>query len=252
MSSEYWVFRRRSGAGGLRTSTFTKATSPLPNSAFPKKNGTVLGHGLSWIFHAAAYLGFDEDQRAKSMLVNVDGTRNVLELAQSSGTHLFYISTAYVAGRSKDIVFERELKDPVPWRNPYEETKFLAEREVHLTCRKENLPYTVYRPAILMGDWSHGRTLKFRNVYYFMKLFHQLSKRKRKTSFLLKGNVEGKINLLPVDFAVQAIWNLSQVTRVRRKHIPYHESITTDTSALDLPGGKDFRAGHRDCRSPPP
>ena len=144
------------------------------------------------------------------MLVNVDGTRNVLALTQSSGAHVFYISTAFVAGRTKDIVFERELRDPVPWRNPYEETKFLAEREVHLTCRKENLPYTVYRPAILMGDWSHGRTLKFRNVYYFMKLFHQLSKRKRKTPFLLKGNMEGKINLLPVDFAVQTMWNLSQ------------------------------------------
>jgi nucleoside-diphosphate-sugar epimerase len=184
-----------------------------PHFGLSNKEWNLLRHDLSWIFHAAAYLGFEDDQRAKSMLVNVDGTRNVLDFAHSSGAHLFYISTAYVAGRTKDIVFERELRDPVPWRNPYEETKFLAEREVHLTCRKENLPYTVYRPAILMGDWSHGRTLKFRNVYYFMKLFHQLSKRKRKTSFLLKGTMEGKINLLPVDFAVQAMWNLSQAPR---------------------------------------
>jgi nucleoside-diphosphate-sugar epimerase/putative sterol carrier protein len=169
-----------------------------------------LAEDLSWVFHAAAYLGFEEGQRAKCAQVNVDGARNVLELAQSSRAHLFHISTAYVAGRTEDIVFEREMKDPVSWRNPYEETKFLAEREVHLTCRKENLPHTVYRPAILIGDWSHGRTLKFRNVYYFMKLFHHLSKRKRKTPLLLKGSVEGKINLLPVDFAVQAMWNLSQ------------------------------------------
>jgi nucleoside-diphosphate-sugar epimerase len=181
-----------------------------PQFGLSNKEWHRLAFGLSWIFHAAAYLGFEEDQRAKPMLVNVDGTRNVLELAQSSGAHLFHISTAYIAGRSKAILFERELKDPMPWRNPYEETKFLAEREVYLTCQKENLPYTLYRPAILIGDWSHGRTLKFRNVYYFMKLFHQLSKRKRKRPLLLKGNVEGKINLLPVDFAVQAIWDLSQ------------------------------------------
>jgi nucleoside-diphosphate-sugar epimerase len=181
-----------------------------PHFGLSNKEWNLLRDDLSGIFHAAAYLGFEDDQRAKSMLVNVDGTRNVLEFAHSSGAHLFYISTAYVVGRSKGIVFERELNDPMPWRNPYEETKFLAEREVHLTCQREDLPYTVYRPAILMGDWSHGRTLKFRNVYYFMKLFHQLSKRKRKTPLLLKGTVEGKINLLPVDFAVQAMWNLSQ------------------------------------------
>jgi len=168
--------------------------------------------GLSWVYHAAAYLGFREEQKAKSLLVNVEGTRNVLNLIQCSHAHLFYISTVYVAGESKHRVFEQALKEPGPWRNPYEETKFLAEREVHLTCQKEHLPYTIYRPAILIGDWTHGRTIKFRNIYYFMKVFHGLSKRGHLPPLLLKGNMEGKLNLLPVDFAIRAMWELSRAS----------------------------------------
>jgi thioester reductase-like protein len=169
-----------------------------------------LADHLSCIYHAAAYVGFKEEQREKSTLINIEGVRNVLKLAQRSQSHLFHISTAYIAGGSKNIVFEQELKDPMPWRNPYEETKFLAEREVHRTCQKEHLKYTVYRPAILIGDWTEGRTIKFRNIYYFMKIFHQLSKQGRLPRLLLKGNLDGKLNLLPADFAIQAIWNLSQ------------------------------------------
>jgi thioester reductase-like protein len=141
---------------------FAKGMS-LPLNSLSDQDWHRLADHLSCIYHSAAYVGFKEDQREKSTLINIEGVRNVLKLAQRSRAHLFHISTAYVAGRSKDIVFEQELKDPTSWRNPYEETKFLAEREVHLTCQNENLLYTVYRPAILIGDWSHGRTLKFRN-----------------------------------------------------------------------------------------
>jgi thioester reductase-like protein len=200
----------------------------LPQFGLSDRDWQRLSHELSCIYHAAAYLSFKMDQRAKSILANVEGTRNILRLAEASRAHLFHVSTAYLSGETTGRIRERELKEPLAWRNPYEETKFIAEREVHSTCQQKKLSYTVFRPAILIGDSLLGRTIRFNSIYYFMKLFYQFSQQERPSSIVLEAKPEATLNILPVDVAIRAMWALSQSPRVQGRvfHITHPSPLS--------------------------
>jgi nucleoside-diphosphate-sugar epimerase len=52
--------------------------------------------------------------------------------------------------------------------NSYEETKYLAEREVREACGE--VPTLVVRPCAVLGDSVSGRTRTFNVIYYPLKL----------------------------------------------------------------------------------
>ena len=84
--------------------------------------------------HSAASVSFTLSLE-RSREINVEGTRRMIELAQlchSRGglEHFSYISTAYVAGTHKGGFGEDQLDVGQRFRNPYEQSKFEAERLV--------------------------------------------------------------------------------------------------------------------------
>jgi nucleoside-diphosphate-sugar epimerase len=180
----------------------------LPRFGLPEHEWGRLAQGLSAIFHGAACTGFGTGVEGRSASVNIDGTRNVLKLTETSGAHMFQISTAYVVGRTLGKVFEEALTGTFPWKNIYEKTKFIAEGEVHLFCRERGLDYTVFRPAVLTGDSKHGRTIRFNNLYNFMKIANALSRRRKGAHLIVEANPGASLNILPVDFAVDTMWRI--------------------------------------------
>jgi thioester reductase-like protein len=119
---------------------------------------------VTTILHCAASISFDLSLE-ESRQVNVDGTRNVLELAERCRAleRLTYVSTAYVAGEPRGLFREDQLDVGQRFRNPYEQSKFEAERMIHE--RANGLPLQVLRPSIIVGDSRTGRTSSF-NVLY--------------------------------------------------------------------------------------
>jgi len=189
----------------------------LPQFGLSDREWEQLASSLSSIYHAAAFIGFKENQRPTSFRVNVEGTRQVLRLAATSRAHLFHISTAYIAGDTHHLLPEQEIKRACRWRNPYEETKWIAEREVHAESRKKGLKLTVFRPAILIGDTTGGRTIRFNSIYYFMRLFHHQSRQANPPPLVLRAKPEATLNLVPVDLAIRTMWALSQSSGVEGK-----------------------------------
>ena len=84
------------------------------------------------IFHLAAIYDL-EVKKDLAYSVNVEGTRNVNELAKrvENLTRYNYVSTCYVAGKRDDRIYENELEHDAGFRNYYEETKYFAELKVH-------------------------------------------------------------------------------------------------------------------------
>src|ERR1043166_342951 len=161
------------------------------------------------LFHLAAIYDLAVD-RDVAMRVNVDGTRNVNQFARSLD-HLrryHYVSTCYVAGKREGIIMETELLHEAGFRNHYEETKFLAELEVE--SLKSELPITIYRPAVVCGDSRTGETAKYDGVYY---LIHYLRRWPGGLTLLNIGNREVCLNLVPVDFVIEAMVALAQDER---------------------------------------
>jgi thioester reductase-like protein len=153
------------------------------------------------LFHLAAIYDLAVEQDL-AMRVNVGGTGNVNQFAKSltSLRHYHYVSTCYVAGKRTGRIFENELKHEAGFRNYYEETKYLAETEV--ADLKGQLPLTIHRPSVVCGDSRTGETAKYDGIYY---LINYLLKWPSLLSNFNIGNDEVSLNLVPVDFVVEAM-----------------------------------------------
>ena len=153
------------------------------------------------VFHLAAVYDLAVP-RQLALHVNVVGTMHVLQFAQliPQLRHFHHVSTCYVAGKREGVILETELNHNAGYRNFYEESKYLAEEQVE--AAKKVLPITIHRPAVVCGDSKTGETAKYDGVYY---LIHYLLKRPNLLSLINIGNREVSLNLVPVDFVVDAM-----------------------------------------------
>ncbi len=133
--------------------------------------------------------------------VNVLGTQHVVALARRAERlrRHHYVSTAYVAGWRSGRVFEHELAAGQTFKNHYESTKFAAE--VIVRGSLDEVPTTIYRPAIVVGDSDTGGTQKFVGPYYLLRTISRLHGRPLPQI----GNGDAPFNVVPVDFVVDAI-----------------------------------------------
>lgn len=157
-------------------------------------------HETTRVFHLAALYDLAVD-REPAMRVNVGGTRNVVAFARTlpSLRHFHHVSTCYVAGKREGVILETELRHDAGYRNFYEESKYLAELEVELV--KDQLPVTIHRPSVVCGDSRTGETVKYDGVYYLILYLLRWPS----LSAVNIGNHRVSLNLVPVDFVVDAM-----------------------------------------------
>jgi thioester reductase-like protein len=154
------------------------------------------------VFHLAAIYNLAVPLET-AQRVNVDGTGNVLDLCASCEQleRLNYISTAYVAGDRQGAVYEHELALGQGFKNHYESTKFQAELWVQ--TRMGEIPTTIYRPAIVVGDSRTGETEKFDGPYYILRTIARASQRRGPIPQI--GAEKSPFNVVPVDFIVSSL-----------------------------------------------
>lgn len=132
--------------------------------------------------------------------INVSGTQHVLDFFNPSKhlKHLNYISTCYVAGKRTGMITAQDLSSEYGFYNFYESTKYDAEK---LVQKKFNqLPITIFRPAIVVGDSQTGETEKFDGPYVIMDFLDTIK-------FFLRlipnlGFSECEANTVPVDYVI--------------------------------------------------
>ncbi len=157
-------------------------------------------------FHLAALYNLAAP-RQLSYAVNVEGTRNVLDLLERAKglERLVYFSTMVVSGDREGLVYESELEMGQRFRNYYEETKFLAEVEVRR--RLGDVLAAVVRPAVVIGDSRTGAIDKYDGPYYFIRSLVDLERRGKlglMARLLAAGHAPALFHLVPVDYAVEA------------------------------------------------
>jgi len=163
-----------------------------------------------------------------AMRVNVGGTRNVIEFARSLPNlkHFHHVSTCYVAGKREGVILETELRHDAGYRNFYEESKYLSELEIESV--KSDLPVTIHRPAVVCGDSKSGETVKYDGVYYlilYLLRFPFLSS-------INIGNDRVSLNLVPVDFVVDAMAALAFEEKAIGKTVQLADPAPLTTSEL--------------------
>lgn len=199
-----------------------------PKLALSEPDLDLVQQQTTRVFHLAAVydLAVPEDVARR---VNVGGTQNVVALARSL-PHLkqfHHVSTCYVAGKREGVILETELRHEAGYRNYYEESKYLAELEVE--SAKADLPITIHRPSVVCGDSQTGETGKYDGVYY---LIHYLLRWPSMLSMINIGNHKVSLNLVPVNFVVDAMAALAFDERAIGKTLQLSDPDPLSTNQL--------------------
>jgi thioester reductase-like protein len=194
----------------------------------------------STVFHLAAIYDLAVE-RTIAQRVNVQGTQHVNDFVKSVKDlrRYHYVSTCYVAGRRSGLIMESELAHNAGFRNHYEESKYLAE--VSVNALKTELPVTIHRPAVVCGDSRTGETAKYDGIYY---LIHYLRMWPGALTLLNIGNREVRLNLVPIDFVIEAMVMLAQDDRAAGATVQIADPAPLTTEQLfdeisKVIGGRD-------------
>jgi thioester reductase-like protein len=192
--------------GGLRQRvTIVAGDVSKPGLGLSVEDQKRLATEVTHLLHGAANVNFGVSPE-DHFLQNHIGTRHVLELAHQWRERgvlekLDYVGTAFIAGNREGLIREDELNCGQRFNNSYEESKFRAEAE--LLLHGGTLPITRFRPSIVLGDQTTGRTSNFKMLYWLVRVYEQGYWR---TIPALKETV---VDVVPVNFVADAILALS-------------------------------------------
>jgi thioester reductase-like protein len=180
-----------------------------------------LVHTTDSVLHCAASLNRKSEKSCLN--VNLRGTLEVVQLARRS--HYYHglqrfsnVSTVAVAGkRSNELVSEDHS---IEWNrsdyDPYARTKKFCEHMVHELL--PDVPLTIFRPSIVLGDSRYPETTQFDMVRSFVFLAGLP---------VLPFRPHDKIDIVNVDFVADAIATLHM--KANPQHDTYHLSSGNDS-----------------------
>lgn len=168
----------------------------------------ALAKKITHIYHLAAIWDYGVP-REICHKVNLNGTRNLLELARECEQleRMAHFSTINISGTRRGVIHEDEFWMNQKFKNHSEASRYAAERLVRKRMER-GLPVTVFRLGNVIGESETGEIIKFEGPSIFLKLV--LSSDKSLPIFL-PGDCEGPSNLVPVDFVVNACQYILQL-----------------------------------------
>ncbi|HEU4977527.1 MAG TPA: SDR family oxidoreductase [Solirubrobacteraceae bacterium] len=171
----------------------------------------LLGIDEAWIdehrgkvehfFHLAAIYDMTvEDERNERL--NVEGTRNAVALANAlQAGILHHTSSIAAAGTYKGLFREDMFDEGQKLPSAYHRTKFESEK---IAREQSEVPWRVYRPAVVVGHSETGEMDKIDGPYYFFKAI-QKARHWLPEWFPLVGPELGYTNIVPVDYVARAM-----------------------------------------------
>ena len=159
------------------------------------------------IYHSAADVRHYAEDEDLYMKTNVDGTKNMLELADKAGAAFYHMSTLSVSGNGmkngyQAIDFtENDYDIGQVWENNiYVKSKFLAEGLV-FNALKQGLDAKIFRLGRLMGRMSDGRF----QINSDTNAFYLLMKGIMQVGAIPNEFANIKTDVMPVDLAVKEV-----------------------------------------------
>jgi NAD(P)-dependent dehydrogenase (short-subunit alcohol dehydrogenase family) len=161
----------------------------------------ALKGSIDMVFHLAAVYDLSADEESQ-VQVNIEGTRNAVEFAKViDAGHFHHVSSIAAAGLYEGVFREDMFEEAENLEHPYFMTKHESEKIVRKECK---VPWTVYRPAMVVGDSATGEMDKVDGPYYFFKLIQRM--RQILPPWMPSVGLEGgRVNIVPVDYVVASL-----------------------------------------------
>ena len=203
LAREWWDYPELINALGTRIKVI-QGDVCQPNLGLSKSRYRDIAKRTTHIIHTAAdwrLLPLDELRKT-----NVQGTANVIAFAKEANKHhqierLSHISTAYVAGAANGIIQEDQLTDQYGFLTDYEHSKYEGEQLVRAVI--DDLPVSIFRPSMVVGDSKTGAIKTFNTFYFPLRLYLRGKMRFMPVSSSLA------INVVPVGYVAKVIAQLT-------------------------------------------
>lgn len=195
-----------------------------PNFGLVQDDYDRLLHTTDSIIHCAASLNRKSEKSCLN--VNLRGTLEVLQLARRShhyhGLRRFsHVSTVAVAGKRHNEVVTED--NSIDWNlsdyDPYARTKKFCEHMIRQLL--PDVPITIFRPSIVLGDSRKPETTQFEMVKAFVFLAGLR---------VLPFRPQDQIDIVNVDFVADAIATLHQ--KANPDHDTYHLSSGVESQTF--------------------
>lgn len=221
------------------------------------------------IWHSAAIFNFKPREKEKVKAVNIQGSRNILNFALIVNStfypRFFYISTAYCVGRENNTAVPETIPHHIDdFRSLYEWSKHYAEKSVQHMQHQHQLDAFVIRPSIIVGT-PQSQVTCASGYYQVMAECSRLRDTMiKKMAGAFDGNVQTRLlgdptnplNLVPIDFVVDAMILLAQNNQLKKQTLKVfnlvneapptigtvQEAVTSslNINGLDLVSQSDF------------
>ncbi len=170
-----------------------------------KKNRDMMKGKVKHFYHLAAIYDMTAGLE-EQMAANVDGTSHAVHLAEAIKAKCFHhVSSIAAAGMYPGVFREDMFEEAEGIDQPYFKTKHDSEGVVRHTCQ---IPYRIYRPAMILGHSKTGYIDKIDGPYYFFKLIQKLRNTFPKWMPMM-GIEGGRLNMVPVDYVVNVLDHIS-------------------------------------------
>jgi nucleoside-diphosphate-sugar epimerase len=108
--------------------------------------------GVDGVFHIAGWYKVGLRDKTQAQIINVEGTRNVLEAMRELGIKKgVYTSTLAVNSDTKGQIVDETNVHLGPHLSEYDRTKWLAHYQVALPMIKQGLPLVIVLPGLVYG-----------------------------------------------------------------------------------------------------
>jgi thioester reductase-like protein len=175
----------------------------LPRFGVSEAHYAELARSTTHIVHCAGVVKMTlplEEARAHAVVP----AQAVIELADRNRVagvleKIEIVSTVGVGGRSPGLIPERPMPEVDSFHNTYEAAKAEAERV--LFARWHDLPITVHRPSMVVGESTTGRIIHFQVFYHLCEFLSG-----RRTSGMMPSLEGATLDVIPVDYVARAIY----------------------------------------------
>lgn len=122
---------------------------------------------VDYVYHAAAVVSYEQNKKDDMYVVNVTGTRNIVDAANAKGIKkLLFVSSIAALGKkevSKNTI--DELVSAETWNSNYGQSKNLAELEVW-RAQAEGLSTVIINPSVIIGGgyWNKNSGRLFKQI----------------------------------------------------------------------------------------
>jgi NAD(P)-dependent dehydrogenase (short-subunit alcohol dehydrogenase family) len=160
----------------------------------------ALAGEIEHFFHLAAVYDMTAEVE-RNRAANVEGTRHAVALANELEVGCFeHTSSVAVAGMYRGHFTEDMFEVGQPLEHPYHATKLAAER---IARTATEVPWRVYRPAVVIGNSQTGEMDKIDGPYYFFALLQAAATLPEALPILVPAL--GHTNVVPVDYVAAAM-----------------------------------------------